>query len=241
MAFEVNSVYELEGWSIGKPLFLVAPGPTSEDFPLDSLQGRNVIALNCAIEILPFTPSFWMFADRAFITRIYPVRIKEGDPPQIIVSKKHLGWMSGFGGQAVYYYRFYGRRLNVNSGFVPWWRWRARSHLEGRKTIATLALSLAMLMRPTVVFLIGVDFQTKPGDGGEYVYNRSVTGKPNMKIGSFNDQRLKSHARGVTHMHRGFSRNNWKDLSIKTLSSSLSKEFPQIGLVSVDEALNGCG
>jgi len=174
---EVRNIYDLEGTEEGRRLWIVAPGPTSRD--LDKwghlMVGETVIALNSAIEIVK-KPAFWLYADKRF-SWLYghelhgtKARMKPGvDTPHRVIVPHHQTKKLRlyFAGQEVYSFHYQmpiKRRLpEEEREDKPFWYAPDDRFIPGHASVASTACSVACLLRPRVVILVGIDFMIPDG------------------------------------------------------------------------------
>lgn len=174
---EISNVYDLEGTEEGQRLWIVAPGPTSRELDKWShlMVGETVIALNSALEIVP-KPSFWLYSDKRF-SWIYKQelngnkdRMKPGlkTPHRVIVPHHQTRKLADrFDGDSIFSFHF---QMDITRRVPPEDRegkpfWYAPDHrfIPGHTSVASIACSVACLMRPRVAVLVGVDFFMEDG------------------------------------------------------------------------------
>ena len=155
---EPRSVYELEDECTGEQVFIVAPGPSLEKFPLDVLVGRSVIVVNAAVELLdPVQYRWWLFTDKRFTwlyrketRRTLGLKLVTREPPAIKLAKY-------FNGDALYVFNNDPPVKPYSDTHRLWWYYPEEKFLPGHTTVIANALSLACLMNAARVVLVGVD------------------------------------------------------------------------------------
>ncbi len=216
-----QSAYGLEGALDGQDLFIVAPGPTSADHDLPALKGRNVLALNSAIEITPFT--WWMYSDRSF-TKIYMDNMKGIVKPPvervILCSHQVRRVQEIFKGKEIWDFDYQMRLQRWEKGWEgkPFWYSPKRRYIPGRCSVFNVALSVATLMRPSRVILVGVDFRQR---GIRSYYHPAVK----QNHGPWNRQRALGSGLKWFRIHLEWG-TVWPNLNLVTTSSYLAREVP---------------
>jgi len=230
---EPQSAYGLIGFAQGEDVFIVAPGPSVEGFPLDRLEGRITIGVNAALEL--FTPRFWMYADKRF-SWLYGKWLHERkDLCTVMPYHQAKKLKLYYAGKELWFFHYqmmlrrYGKK-----GTTPFWFYPERTYLPGRASVFNNALSLAYIMHPRRVVLVGVDFSYE----GEDYYAKGVELNPGPR-GKERDRAL--HA-GFDWFKSGLvsgRKRVWPGLSVVTTSATLNEKLDRVGLVDVEEALNG--
>ena len=217
-------VYQLRNLFHEKAIFIVAPGPSLGDFPVDKLNGYRTLVLNSAWEVTP-KPWLWMFADKRF-SRIYMKDMHAGTaPPRILIADHQLGVCRYFKGIEVLYYQWQIQLKRYSRGLSLWWINEDRNFLPGRCSVFNNALSFCEMAGFSRVITIGVDFSER---GDKYYVdgirkNAGPTGR---------ERALRS---GRNWYAGGMRKKLWPNISLYSTSDTFSK-FAKIKKLSSDEA-----
>lgn len=230
---EPRSAYDLEGCCTGRTLFLVGPGPSAANFPLRALGDRPALAINSALELL--TPRWWMYADKRF-TRYYGRELHRKKNLQAIMPYHQVCKVQRyFAGAGLWFYHYQMKLKRWTEGTWPFWYSRERAFLPGRASVLNNAISLAWLMQPAKVVLVGIDFDF----GGEEYYAAGIKKNPGPRP----DQRRNALLSGFRWFAGGLRRRGstclWPALDLSTTSATLHARLPKVPLIAPMEALNG--
>ena len=163
-AVDVLSVYDLEGYALGRTVYVLAPGSSFDRFPKDDLRDEITIGVNSIVEI--FEPTFAFWQEGTLCKKYYPF-YSSGHIDRLVTTWTRVQFLKKVipPGRTVYGYQEKSRRVlsgakeirgSVGAG-RPWWYDREFSFLPGRNSIAFNALSLAVLMQPLRIVLVGLD------------------------------------------------------------------------------------
>lgn len=229
---KARSVYELEGSLEGEVLYIVGPGPSAGRVEGDPsiLDGQKVLALNSSIEFLS-NPTWWMYADKRF-SYIYQKELHSAWPQSVImVEAQTRKFAKTYKGELFSYeYQLQFRALKkarrgVDLGEKPFWYWPERRYLAGRCTIFSHALSLALLMRPRAIVVIGVDFSL---DGSRY-YVDSVERNPGPT------ERERALWAGARWIRENWKKKVWRGLPpMYSVSESLVENLRGVPVTLID-------
>lgn len=234
-----KQAYELEGRLEGELLFVVAPGPTAKSVQEDpsALDGQKVLALNSSIEFLP-DPTWWMYADKRF-SQIYARELHTDWPKAVIMlatqARKHQRIYKGE--LFVYDYQLSFRELKKQRRGVelngnPFWYWPERSFLPGRCSVFSNAMSLALIMKPRAIVLVGVDFE----ESGPDYYVSSVTRNKGPT------QRRRALDSGANWFSKNYGKGVWPGLPpIVSTNPRLGSRIPEVPVrhLTLEEACGG--
>lgn len=219
----IRSVYEME--SLDDRLYIIGPGPSAGAFPLDALKGRKVLALNSAIELVD--PTWWMWSDKKF-SWLYRVEISKEIVDQMIVPfHQALPIMRYFKGSMLWIFTSQMQYRRYEPNAMPAWYAPTRLFLPGRCSVASCAMSLAYLLKPVDVVLIGIDFDY---DGSNY-YASGIT----KNVGPTDRRRALDSG---FNWFRNMSIAGWPDLKVLTVCKSLANRVGSIEYVDIRGALD---
>lgn len=209
-------ISDLTGKLTGQTIYIVAPGPSSEDFPIVKLKDLPVLAVNSAIEIV--SPTWWLFYDLHFFS-LYPEYFKRKGPKIILPRKKIKFWQhEKICGEFFFYHT---RGVKYKSPDFLW----------GHGTIITRALCIARLLNAARIVCIGVDTEDSEKNGVRYRYNRGI--KQKESLGGTD----RKHTRALNAILRSIARVKWTDVELLTTSQSLAEKIPEFCLVSPSDSL----
>ena len=222
----VRSVYELEDSAKGKVVFIVAPGPSFEDFPIEQLGGQITIGVNSTLELMK--PKYWLFQEGILAKKYFPYYAQADATENIVTTIVRTDMLKYIvpSGKTLWYYQSEPRITSKFSKPAPHWRWPEVHFLPGRCSVASTAMSLAELMRPRAIVLIGVDFATKCGQ----YYSDGVMRNPGPTV------RDKALGAGRAWCLYAISKRAWRAAPIYTTSPYL-KLGRRISRISIDRAL----
>jgi len=224
---DVKSVYDLYGMAKGKVVYVLAPGPSFEDFPKDVLSGFTTIGMNGLLEI--YWPTYWIFQEGIFVKR-YMDLYRYGNTHNIVTTLVRSEFMRQFLPEGKTIYEYFARDLSVlkmdkDTGHVPYWYWPEEKFLPGRSSIASNALSLAVLMRAELIVLVGIDFKMREA---QYYANGIVKNSgPRLKE--------KALSAGKAWFYLASMARVWKGPKIITTSVTLNAK--NIKKVTIDKAI----
>jgi len=184
---QARNVYDLRNRHRGEAILVVAPGPSFASFPREELARHTSIGVNAALEL--FDPTYWVYAE-PFFTREYRALYMDPDRARRIVTTR---WQALAAlelllpaGKDLYWFRYgHAPRLDEgdrreplspkaglsvlkatrpSDGRRPWWALPDVGFLPGRCSVATHAVSLAVLMGARSVLTIGIDFRYESED-----------------------------------------------------------------------------
>lgn len=153
MTVRLHGVSALKGTASGRTVFIVGSGPSFAEFPGDALRGRLTVALNSAVEL--FEPTYWLYGCPKF-ARYTAKKIAPERPggTALVMNQRHVPRVrEKFPPEAeVDIYQFHNDADADRAEF-----------LAGRWTIATTALSLAVLLGAARAVLVGIDMGSVDG------------------------------------------------------------------------------
>jgi hypothetical protein len=222
-----KSVYSLSGRCSGSVVYVVAPGPSLDDFPRDRLKTATIIAVNSAVEVV--RPTWWIFQEGMFCKKYHPVytsrRVKA-----IVTTETRCQTLAKLLSKPkeLYFYSYRLQsvlRMRRDTGKIPFWANRESSFLPGRCSVAANAISLAVLMSPSLIVLVGVDLSYN----GEKYYCEGIRRNPGPNL------RHKALIASKAWMSKAAQRKVWAGPRIITTSKTL--RLRGIHRVSVETAL----
>ena len=224
---KVHSVYDLYDTAAGKVVYVLAPGPSFEDFPRDELDRFTTIGMNGILEI--YWPTYWIFQEGTFIKKYMDLH-RYGKTTNIVTTTVRAEFMKQFLPKDRTLYEYFARdhsvlNMDKNTGNTPYWYWPEEKFLPGRSSIASNALSLAVLMRAELIVLVGIDFKMRVGQyyAGGIVKNSG----PRLKEKALSAGKAWFYLASMTRV--------WKGPKIITTSTSLNAK--NIEKVSTDKAI----
>jgi hypothetical protein len=224
---DVRSVYDLYGKADGKVVYVLAPGPSFEDFPKEVLGNFITIGMNGLLEI--YWPDYWIFQEGIFVKK-YMDLYRYGETHSIVTTLVRSAFMRQFLPKGRTIYEYFARDHSVlkmpkDTGHEPYWYWPEEKFLPGRSSIASNALSLAVLMRAELIVLVGIDFKMREDQyyAGGIVKN---TG-PRLKEKALSAGRAWFYLASMTRV--------WRGPKIITTSATLNAKGIQ--KVTIDKAI----
>ena len=144
-----NGIHTISNCHLGEDIFIVGTGTSLAGFPWERLNDKITIALNDAVKIEGFVPTYHLFSDVNIWKRYHKM---EGKPPCKMVCQKHA------------------RRLYLDSRYCTYkeylWQFdidgapcldKSTQRLHIRRTVATGGINLAYKLGAKRIFLLGVD------------------------------------------------------------------------------------
>jgi hypothetical protein len=225
-AVKPQSVYALEGSRENDVVFVVAPGPSLDDFPHDELQKYTTIGVNSAIEVVKC--SYFCAYEGTLFKRFYS--LYTGDRIDRIITDWSRSFIAPLlpAGKELYCYKYLDLsvlRMKTDVDFHPFWRRPEEHFLPGRSSITANALSLAVLMRPRLIVTVGLDLAMT----AEKYYASGVKINPGPRL-----RRRALHA-GQAWMWLASRKGVWRGPEIVTTSPTL--KLKGVKRVNVAEAL----
>jgi hypothetical protein len=242
-----RNVYDLRDCHKGQALIVAAPGPSFASFPREELLRHPSIGVNAALEL--FEPTYWLFAE-PFFTREYRSLYAERRSAIVTTRWQALAALEPLlpAGKDLFWFR-YGhaprldegdRRepLNPKAGLSvlkatrpddgrrPWWALPDVGFLPGRCSVATHAVSLAVLMGARAVVTIGIDFRYQ---SEEAYYTPGVAINPGPR------RKQKALSCGKNWAILAARKGVWEGVDLVTISPAGG--LPGARRVSVDEAV----
>ncbi|UCG53542.1 MAG: hypothetical protein JSW58_08290 [Candidatus Latescibacterota bacterium] len=218
---EPRPIYELEGLFEGKSVILAGPAPSLLD-SLDFLEGRRVIAVNSAVELVE-KPWLWMYADKRF-SRYYREFIR-GRLAHVLVPITEIGHRRHFRGEGLWFFQYRRHTPDRKKRSGTWWRDPKFNYLPGRCSILSNAMSLCQLLGFHKVLLVGFDFE--------------LAGRRYYASGIRRNQGPTKRWRALRSSLRWFvgarAKGLWPDLRLSTVSPALHRNA-DIPLASREEA-----
>lgn len=218
-----ESCYGFEGTLRGETAYLLAPGPSLADFPVEKLVGRRLLVVNSAVELTP-DPWLWMYADKRFSWK-YKEFMKQGRPPRALVAKHQVTIQRYYAGK-IYFFQWQMKLRHRIKGARPWWRCDKRQFLPGRCSVINNALSFLELTGAEHVIMIGVDFECR----GDQYY------APGICFNQGPTRRERALSAGRNWFVGGRKRGLWEPLRLSTTSEPWAK-FSGLPRLTIDEAL----
>jgi hypothetical protein len=213
----------------GRAVFVVAPGPSLDQFPKSRLDDFVTIGVNSAAELM--SPTFWLFQEGLFMKKYYPIYNSSWIKSIVTVERRAEKMESILQDRKwIYTYQSEGERVLKRSGgeFAPWRNLNMKpTFLPGRNSVAANAISLAVLMEAKVVVLVGVDLAIE--DDGKY-YANGVKRNPGPK----NRPRALSASRAW--MSKAAKYGVWRGPKLLTTSPYL--RFRNVRRCSIGEAIS---
>jgi len=230
-----KSAYSLHNKHKGKTVYIVAPGPSMQEFPLDRLAGKVSVAINSTIEVWDGY-TYWFYADKR-ITKIYRRELATKEDWTVVMPQHQAVRIAPtFKGKELYEFHYQIqlkpyllKNRKRKKPITPYWFDPERIFIPGRASVASNATSFAYLMGARKVILIGVDFCWK-----DVYYTPGVVRNKGAALSS----KTKVLASGL-NWYRSALKRLWPDLKVFTVSKILSEHAPKIKCLSVEEALNG--
>lgn len=161
---QIDNVYQLRDKCRGGVVYVLAPGPSYDDFPQDMLLRVPTIGVNSIAERI--SPDFWMFQEGIFCKKYHPIYTTRWiknivtTRDRCLIIRDLLPEKKG-----LYSYRFLDMSvlgMEVGDNF-PFWSSPEEEFIPGRNSIAANAMSLAVLMNPKLIVLVGVDLRKHDG------------------------------------------------------------------------------
>lgn len=156
-----RSCYDLAGQARGGAVFVVAPGPSLDSFPREALYDQVTIGVNSTAEL--FSPTFWLFQEGIFCKKYHGI-YTSGWLKRIVTTWARVSVILPLlpKGKEVYGYSFRTKsvlrmRKDRAPEGKPYWYDETDTFLPGHNTVAANAMSLAVLMEPALIVLVGVD------------------------------------------------------------------------------------
>jgi hypothetical protein len=224
----IESVYALKDAMAGEAVYVVAPGPSLDDFPKSALSNNVTIAVNSAAELIE--PTFWIFQEGIFckkyngiytsdrINRIVTTEVRAKVICKYLEKPKRLYTYSYLNQRVL--------RVDRSTGKDPFWSNEQTSFLPGHCSISANGMSLARLMGAKLIVIIGVDLHYS----GDKYYADGV--KRNT------GPRLRGRALSASRawMRKAAASKVWHGPTILTTSNTLS--LRGIKRVSVEKAIS---
>jgi hypothetical protein len=208
-------------------VYVLGPSPTLNDFPEKVLKHFTTIGMNAVLE--RFFPTYWIFQEGIFVKRYMDI-YRTGDTANIVTTATRAKFMQQFLPKGRTLYEYEARDLSVlkmdkDTGHTPYWYWPEEKFLPGRSSIASNALSLAVLMRPALVVLVGVDFKMRDGQ----YYSGGIRKNPGPRL------REKALSAGRAWFYLAARSGVWSSTQVITTSTTLNAKF--IKKVTIDDAI----
>jgi hypothetical protein len=222
-----RSVYDLAELKRGSVVVVAAPGPSFASFPVEELRIRTTIGVNALPEL--FLPDYWIWQEKTF-ARLYFDLYSTGKIRRVVTTRKRefLGRLMPEGSELYcFQYQDVALKKYCREPGRPGWFYPEREFLPGHASISSNALSLAVLMNPRLVVVVGVDFSYS-GDG---YYSPGV----NLNRGPKVHNRARALESGAKWMSEAAQRRIWAGPRIITTSPTL--DIWGIERLSVDQAL----
>lgn len=177
-------------------VYILAPGPSIEGLDVSRV-GPVRIIVNSAIEypsILDARFAYWFYADKRF-SWLYS-RLLSRSKLNVVVPDHQAGPLRRkYPHLDIFWYQYQMKLKRRVPMADPFWVCEERSYFPGRCSSVVNAISLAEFLSPSIVILIGVDFDI---DEGSY-YGFHVESNPGPKI----ENRERSLTSGLAWFRRG--------------------------------------
>lgn len=211
---KILSAYELKDALEGEVCFVLAPGPSLDEFPRGDLDRFVTIGVNSLLEI--YRPTYWIFQEGIFCKK-YKELYSDPKLVGVVAKQSRTPVIQKFIEKPTKLYWFTSDRHRVlthkrTSDIQPFWYREEESFLPGHCSISANAISLARLMNPRLIVLVGIDLRY---DGAKYYAD-------GVKRNS--GPRLRDRALSASRawMSKAARFGVWKGAEIVTSSSSLS-------------------
>lgn len=261
-----RSVYDLAGTQAGRAVLVVAPGPSFASFPRDELERHPTIGVNSALELCPL--DYWLFAEPV-LAKDYRALYSSGRAKNVVSTRyqAHAVLERVLPESVGLFWFRYGHASKfdpedddlsvirmartgwLESGRRPWWARPDKVFLPGRCSVATHAVSLAVLMGAAVVVTVGVDLKYDVGTGAYYAPGVTINQGPGRKprlnkkltdaerVRQVNTARVKALGCTLAWTKVVAALGIWRDAEILTISPSGSG-LPGSRRVTVDDAID---
>lgn len=230
-AVKARSVYDLAGTAKGRAVIVAGPGPSFTSFPAEELLRHPTIGVNAALEL--FEPETWLFIEGVLAKRYLPIYTRVESTCRIVTTWSRARAVMEYvlpKDRALYAFHYHDQSVlkmkREDDGRHPWWSIPREHFLPGRCTVASHALSLAVLMGASLVVTIGVDF----GYQGDGYY------APGVRINAGPRKRDRALGAGHAWMCCAARHGVWD--AIEILSVSEHRGTPGSKRVGVDEAVS---
>lgn len=157
---QAQSAYSLEGIAKGKTVYVLAPGPSFDDYSKDKLKEQITIGVNSIVEIFEPTYALWQ---EGILCKKYFSYYSTGHVQNLVTTWSRANLLQKLfpKGRSLYAYESLSRRVLSGSRDCsngrPWWYDAETSFLPGKNSVAFNAMSLAVIMGAAQIVLVGVD------------------------------------------------------------------------------------
>jgi hypothetical protein len=224
-----RSAYDLEDSEFGGVVFVLAPGSSFDKFPREELYKFTTIGVNSIAEL--FSPAFWLFQEGVLCKKYHSIYTSRWIP-RIVTTWDRATMLRPLlpEGKGLYCYDFKHRsalrmRKDKAPEGKPYWYDSELAFVPGHNSVAANAMSLAVLMKPSLLVLVGIDLRYK----GDYYYAHGVKRNPGPR---FRDKALSASR---AWMGKAAKRGVWAGPEIITTSPWL--KLRGVRRVTVEDAL----